>query len=195
MAEPMGSFEARKGHFPSGFSMDRLNERAARWGIEPGYFDVQGRRQEADAETLRRIVEALSAGGKSPAVALGQRRIRSLRIKATAARPGCWRSSFTACGRGAIGATAISPISRRCWRSLPIWAARGVGLNPLHAQFYDRPGSGSPYSPNSRLFLNPLYIDVEAVEEFSPDLTHASLRSEIDRLRAAELVDYPPSQR
>ena len=39
----------------------------------------------------------------------------------------------------------------------------GVGLNPLHAWFYDRQGTGSPYSPSSRLFLNPLYIDVEAL--------------------------------
>src|SRR5262249_10829481 len=35
--------------------------------------------------------------------------------------------------------------------------ADGVGLNPLHALFDDRPGDCSPYSPNSRLFLNPLY--------------------------------------
>ena len=67
----------------------------------------------------------------------------------------------------------------------------GIGLNPLHAQFYDRPGcSGSPYSPNSRLFLNPLYIDVEAIEEF--DRAHAVVRSpDIARLRDAELADYP----
>ncbi len=34
--------------------------------------------------------------------------------------------------------------------------ADGVGLNPLHALFDDRPADCSPYSPNSRLFLNPL---------------------------------------
>jgi 4-alpha-glucanotransferase len=65
----------------------------------------------------------------------------------------------------------------------------GVGLNPLHAQFYDRPGSGSPYSPNSRLFLNPLYVDVEAVPEFDPGDVDG-LAADIERLRAAELVDY-----
>src|SRR5438034_8194712 len=47
--------------------------------------------------------------------------------------------------------------------------ADGVGLNPLHALFDDRPGDCSPYSPNSRLFLNPLYIDVERLPEFRAD--------------------------
>jgi 4-alpha-glucanotransferase len=66
----------------------------------------------------------------------------------------------------------------------------GIGINPLHAQFYDRAScSGSPYSPNSRLFLNPLYVDVEAVEEF--DHGHAvNIAPDIARLRDAELVDY-----
>src|SRR5258708_15558155 len=44
--------------------------------------------------------------------------------------------------------------------------AGGGGLNPVHALFDDRPGDCSPYSPNSRLFLNALYIDVEKLAEF-----------------------------
>jgi 4-alpha-glucanotransferase len=51
--------------------------------------------------------------------------------------------------------------------------ADGVGLNPLHALFDDRPGDCSPYSPNSRLFLNALYIDVERLPEFQPDSKQA----------------------
>jgi 4-alpha-glucanotransferase len=67
--------------------------------------------------------------------------------------------------------------------------AAGVGLNPLHALFDDRPSEPSPYFPNSRLFLNPLYIDPEAVPEF-PGLRAAGLDASIERLRSEEMVNY-----
>ena len=62
--------------------------------------------------------------------------------------------------------------------------ADGVGLNPLHALFDDHPADCSPYSPNSRLFLNPLYIDVEKLDgvEVAGDA--------VARLRESALVDY-----
>jgi 4-alpha-glucanotransferase len=64
--------------------------------------------------------------------------------------------------------------------------ADGVGLNPLHALFDDRPRDCSPYSPNSRLFLNALYIDVEKVPEYRP----APNGDVLVRLREAPTVDY-----
>ena len=67
--------------------------------------------------------------------------------------------------------------------------ADGVGLNPLHALFDDRPADCSPYSPNSRLFLNALYIDVENLPEFRRDVFAASSK-DIARLRASDTVDY-----
>ena len=67
--------------------------------------------------------------------------------------------------------------------------AAGIGLNPLHALYDDRPEQSSPYSPNSRLFLNPLYIDVSAIPEF-PGIEAAGFAPEIERLREAGEVDY-----
>jgi 4-alpha-glucanotransferase len=67
--------------------------------------------------------------------------------------------------------------------------ADGVGLNPLHALFDDRPGDCSPYSPNSRLFLNALYIDPEKLPEFQPDALAGS-GDAIARLRQSDIVDY-----
>ena len=75
-------------------------------------------------------------------------------------------------------------------------AAQGadlVGVNPLHALL---PGEISPYSPSNRSALNPLYLDVEAIDDFSESAsarTHALSRpfqERIDRTRAAPLVDY-----
>jgi 4-alpha-glucanotransferase len=64
--------------------------------------------------------------------------------------------------------------------------AEGVGLNPLHALFDDRPTDCSPYAPNSRLFLNALYIDVEQIAEYRP----GPARDDRARLRSGAVVDY-----
>ena len=65
-----------------------------------------------------------------------------------------------------------------------------VGVNPLHALFPAEPGRISPYSPSSRLFLNPLYLDVTAAPDFKecPELQELI---PCDALRSAPLIDYP----
>ncbi len=56
---------------------------------------------------------------------------------------------------------------------IEIWAGQGaamVGVNPLHAMYPHKPERASPYGPSSRLFLNVMYIDVEAVQEFNESI-------------------------
>ncbi|MDX6556588.1 MAG: 4-alpha-glucanotransferase [Miltoncostaeaceae bacterium] len=52
-------------------------------------------------------------------------------------------------------------------RRLAAWAgSRGAGailVNPLHADMPGRPAQPSPYSPSSRLYRNPVYLDVVGV--------------------------------
>jgi 4-alpha-glucanotransferase len=67
--------------------------------------------------------------------------------------------------------------------------ADGVGLNPLHALFDDRPADCSPYSPNSRLFLNPVYIDLERIPEFRSG-AFTGTGDTLAGLRASDIVDY-----
>src|SRR6185436_21192123 len=35
-----------------------------------------------------------------------------------------------------------------------------LGLSPLHTPFFMMPEARSPYSPSSRLYKNPVYIDI-----------------------------------
>jgi (1->4)-alpha-D-glucan 1-alpha-D-glucosylmutase len=71
-----------------------------------------------------------------------------------------------------------------------------IGVNPLHELFLDRPEQASPYSPSTRLALNPLYIDVEAIADYAAcDEARALVASEpfrarIAQLRASPLVDH-----
>ena len=74
--------------------------------------------------------------------------------------------------------------------------AGAVGLNPLHALFPNWPDRCSPYSPSSRLFLNVLYIDVEAVPDFAECqearelVSSPGFRAALCEARDAALINY-----
>jgi len=84
--------------------------------------------------------------------------------------------------------------------TLTDWAAsRGadaIGINPLHALFLDAPQDTSPYSPSSRLFLNPLYLDATAIPDFLESAEARALAESsaacgtIQSARQSDLVDY-----
>ena len=83
-------------------------------------------------------------------------------------------------------------------QDLMTWAAGDlgaafIGVNPLHAL---PPDDVSPYSPSSRLFHNPLYLDVESIPEFRsrPEFRRMILRpafqTRLARLRESPTVNY-----
>ncbi len=72
-----------------------------------------------------------------------------------------------------------------------------VGVNPLHALFPQQPRHASPYSPSSRLFVNVLYLDVEAIADYAEcEAARAAVQdprfqARLRALRGTDLVDYP----
>lgn len=75
-----------------------------------------------------------------------------------------------------------------------------LGVNPLHANRGDQPENASPYSPDSRMFFNHIYLDVTAVQEFkdSPDIQKyyksEAVQAKINRNRRRAYVDYTTTQ-
>ncbi len=78
------------------------------------------------------------------------------------------------------------------------WAGRHlgastIGINPLHAL---PEKTISPYSPSSRLFLNPIYLDIEAIPEFqiAPEVQEKvnsqAFQDRLQALRDCPMVDY-----
>lgn len=64
-----------------------------------------------------------------------------------------------------------------------------IGLNPLNTLAHDYPENASPYQSISRLFLNPVYIDLEKVPEFTA-ADKASAADEIADAKAQEFINY-----
>ena len=68
-----------------------------------------------------------------------------------------------------------------------------IGLNPLHDP---SAGLASPYSPSSRLYFNPIYLDLEGIQEFrtTPSCQRrfhsARFQKTLWELRASPLVQY-----
>ena len=86
-------------------------------------------------------------------------------------------------------------------KSFIAWVAERVhasfiALNPLHAIANRQPYNTSPYLPNSVFYRNPIYLDIEAMEDFracsraSRLLSSSKVQREIQALRNAEFVEY-----
>ena len=64
-----------------------------------------------------------------------------------------------------------------------------IGLNPLNILEHNYPENASPYLSISRLFLNPIYIDIESVPEFEPSDMDEE-REKIAEYRNADIIQY-----
>ncbi len=174
--------------------MNRNLDQAAEWGIEASHYDGLGRHWQVEPSVLARILEAISASG-------ADRGPPAEPLAATSITPAFQGMETLPQRSWAIAVQLYGVRSRRNWghgdftdlaNLIEIAAslgAAGLGLNPLHALFDDRADEASPYFPSSRLFLNPLYIDVEAIPEFPKGAMRAFAPS-IDSLRQSEFVDY-----
>jgi (1->4)-alpha-D-glucan 1-alpha-D-glucosylmutase len=71
-----------------------------------------------------------------------------------------------------------------------------LALNPLHALHPTDPARASPYRPSSRLFGNPLYLDIEAIPEFAAceearrTVSEPAFQARLHELRDRELIDF-----
>jgi 4-alpha-glucanotransferase len=172
--------------------LDPILEQAAKWGVEVAHYDGLGRHCQVDPSVLARILEAIGAQGKEP---------RHLEAAAGHITPAFQGSHALPQRSWGIAVQLYGIRSQRNWghgdftdlaNLIDIASELGasaIGLNPLHALFDDRAEEASPYFPSSRLFLNPLYIDIEAIPEF-PRAALADFASAIAALRQRDLVDY-----
>ena len=75
--------------------------------------------------------------------------------------------------------------------------ASTIGLNPLHPLYQQNPIHRSPYSPSSRCFLNPLYIDVTNAPNFKhcdsaqTKVSSKTFQQNIAEAKSSKFIDYP----
>jgi 4-alpha-glucanotransferase len=177
-----------------------LRHEADRLGVETAYLDARGRPRRVPHDAIAKIVTALRGAGGAVAVLVDPETQTPTHIPAPI--PAEVAEAYQgAPGRFWILATQLYGVrSRRNWGhgdftdlfdlielAAQVGAA-GIGINPLHALFDDQPEQPSPYSPNSRLFLNPHYIDLAAVPDFAD--AKSEMSAEAARLRATELIDH-----
>src|SRR5579871_856513 len=175
--------------------MGRMNLRAeaARLGVQTEYVDVFGGRRKVPRQAIEAIVEAMGAATATAPTkeSAGRTRGEPARLAYQGPAGRWWLLAVQLYGIRSHhnwGHGDFTDLLALIELAAEVGAA-GIGINPLHAPFDDLPEQPSPYSPSSRLFLNPLYIDLAAVPEFEGCRT-AEMTSAIEPLRQSELVDY-----
>ncbi len=158
--------------------------------VKATYHQVGGREArvpEATIETLRALLEGPEASAPLP--------------RRHAYVPPVLKDGGRAWG---VAVQLYAIRSRRNWgmgdftdlAEIVRWTSRlggaYVAVNPLHALFAALPSRPSPYYPSSRLWLNPLYIDPEAVAVGDEAVTLRTPEAErlIEAARGGERISY-----
>ncbi|MBV8656073.1 MAG: 4-alpha-glucanotransferase [Candidatus Eremiobacteraeota bacterium] len=191
----------------SAVDLDRLARLA---GIEPAFSDYFGTQTRVGDQTKRELLTAM--GFDVASTASTEAAIRALENDCGGASKSagrCYVAPALKTGRIWAVATQLYALrSQHNWgmgdftdlQRLATCAgsagAGAVALNPLHELHPMQPEGCSPYSPSSRRWINPLYVDVTRVPDFheSPEARRFAADEIFDecvaRLRASELVDY-----
>jgi (1->4)-alpha-D-glucan 1-alpha-D-glucosylmutase len=152
--------------------------------VEPGYHRLSIERADGRDVTGEMVLIVAPSACYEPPVIKGEGRVWGFALQLYAIR------SERNYGIGDFGDLR---------RVIEICAEAGGSmllLNPLHALFPDAPEHASPYSPSSRAWFNPLYLDVEAIPDFSECeevramVLAPQFQAQLRALRATEQVDY-----
>ncbi len=182
-----------------------LKALASQYGIGAAYHDIWGGYHPTSDATYAALLAAMHVDAE-PETGV----VHPPPPAPAADLPHCHRPGALQAGKRIWGLTVqlYGVRSRRNWgigdftdlrHLLEFTAAAGgdiVGVNPLHALFPDNPTQISPYSPSHRGFLNVLYIDVEAVAEFSScpaaqsRVASTDFLARLEALRATTCVDF-----
>jgi 4-alpha-glucanotransferase len=185
---------------------DRLEQLARRFGIAEGYVSEGGEWVTTPPETKAKVLAAMGVdaegNGESPVV--DESELPRLDDDASSLSKSAFWPSFLVDQRvWGLAIQLYALRSSRNWgigdfedlaRLTEIAAAFGadfIGVSPLHALFLADPSRVSPYSPSSRVFLNPLLIAPDRVSGFEELAQRDALSAELAALRAPELIDYP----
>lgn len=179
--------------------MSDLVKLARKAGLEPIWTDAAGKKQTVAPETLHAVLHALGyATATSGDVAESMHAIDTENAHEEAlpdAGDPARAFSFADITTRKLWATAVQVYALRGETAVDFGdfaalgrfaedtaaqGADGVAISPVHALFGARPAYVSPYSPSTRLFLNPLYI---ATTETPP------------RRNDDALIDWPSARR
>lgn len=176
--------------------ISKLNKLAEECGIAATYVSEQGETRHVPPATKRHLLAILgidpdgsAPGGLAQALNTEPDPSRKCHVPDFLRRGRCWGMTCQLYGLRSERNWGIGDFADLA-RLAEIVGAAGadfLGVNPLHALYPADPQRSSPYSPSSRRFLNVLYIAPDLEPEFD---AARDLSSDLDTLRATDLVDY-----
>jgi 4-alpha-glucanotransferase len=188
---------------------DGVDQLAKRFGIADGYVSERGEWVTTPAQTKAKVLSAMGVavdGGAIMSVAEPPEPMQSDDSLALL-KSAFWPPFLVDQRTWGLSTQVYALRSTRNWgvgdfedlaQLAEIAAQRGadfIGASPLHALFLADPSRISPYSPSSRLLLNPLHIAPDRVPGFDALPERDDLLAPLPDLRASTLIDYPAVHR